>query len=156
MNDIIIVKALLSLVALIGIWLAGKQKGVFHKMITVFLAVAIFITWQRTPNIFLFSIFIQLLSAVLTCFYGIFVRSLNISERFFIITMGLMVTSGLLFRLQHWPYSVLISLLLIIPLTAFVVHLVISRKFASKEMSFMYIWTAIASVQFINNLIIIF
>ncbi len=156
MSDVIIVKILLSLVALIGIWLAGRQKGVFHKTITVFLASAIFITWQRTPNIFLVSILVQLLTAALTFFYGIFVRGLNISERFFIATMGLMVTGGLFFRLQHWPGAMLISLLLIIPLTAFVVHLAISRNFGSKEMSFMYIWTALASVQFINNLIIIF
>ncbi len=156
MNEIIFVKVLLSLVAIVGIWLAGRTKGIFHKIITVFLASAIFITWQRTPEVLFLSILVQIVAAVFTLFYGIFVKGLNISERFCITTMGLMVSSGMFFRIQHLPCATIISLSLIIPLTAFLVNLAITRKFVSKEMSFMFIWATLASIQFFNNLIIIF
>ena len=149
MSNIEIEKLILSTIAISGILIAFKFKGVFHKAISIGLTVCILLVWINSKCILTNSFIIFGILTITTVIYGLIVKEINLFEKISIIIMGLFLTNSFIFTLFHLPFAGQIKLSMIIPISLALITFIKGRKL-TKEMSFMLFWLFYATLELLK------
>ena len=145
---------ILTAVAILGIITAFQFKGLFHKIISIglaipiVLAIPILLFWEN--RYIATGSFILFLTLPITTFiYGITVKEINKFEKIGIITMGLFLTVSLVFKWLHFPGESIIKLSMAVPIIITLATYLKGRKL-TKEMSFMVYWLFYAVLEIVS------
>ena len=150
MTEILTTVVAVTLIVL-GIIIAFKFKGFFHKVISIGLAVLfglvifnILLAWIVSNQYIITSIstgsFILFsLLSIVTFIYGLIVKDVSKFEKISILIMGVFVTVNIIFRWLHLPGAYIMKVYLIIPIIITLASFLKVRKL-TKEMSFMIFW----------------
>ena len=136
------------LTIVVGIFIAFKFKGFFHKIISLGLIISVLFAWIDNRYA-LISILIMILLAMTTFIYGLTIKDIHILERISIIVMGLFLTVSPISKLMHWPVAGQLKLLMILPIIITLASFIKCRKL-TKEMSFMILWLYYALLTFLR------
>ncbi len=142
-------KITLSIIAILGLLTAFKFKGIFHKMISIGITLAILITWVKSDIVLFISVILMLILAIATLIYGLRAKELKTIERSSIISMGGFVSIFLIFSILHLPGAGIVNLLLLIPIIVTIIAYIKQRQL-TKEMSFLFIWVVLACIEFVD------
>jgi len=142
------VKIILSIIAILGLLTAFKFKGIFHKLISIGITLAILITWVKIPIIMTISIMIMLIMAIATFIYGLWARDLRKIERNSLVTMGGFLAIHLTFSILHLPGAEKANIMLLIPIVLTIISYRKHREL-TKEMSFLFFWLVMACIEFV-------
>jgi hypothetical protein len=143
-------KIALSIIAILGLITALKFKGIFHKVISIGITLAILITWIKSDIVLFISYILLLIFAIVTSIYGLKAKELRTIERNSIITMGGFLAIYFTFAILHLPGGGIMKILLLIPIVLTIISYRKHRKL-TKEMSFLFFWLVMACIEFANN-----
>lgn len=135
-----ILHAVLSLSAILGVIICLRYKGVFHKSITFGIAFSILAVWIDNSYVTTACFILHFPLGILTAIYGCKAKELMSAQRMGIITMGLFIATSTLFKFQHWPGATICRLMFVLPVILYSSSLLINKKLRLKEMSFMMTW----------------
>lgn len=130
--------------SIIGFILSLKHIGTLHKVIAWGLMFSFFVQLLPWKNVLLVALLIQLTMAGLSMLYIIKESALSIEERLSIGLMGLLITLNSLFRLMHWPFVSLMTLILMAPIIWFIVSSFHKGLNTNKHVGFMFTWFVMA------------
>jgi len=139
-------KLILTIVTILGVLIAFKFKGVFHKIISIGLAISILLVWTESKHITISS-FIILTLTIATCIYGLTAKKVNVLEKISIATMGLFLFVSLISKLFYFPGAEIIRLSMIVPIIITLVVFFKERQL-TREMSFMIFWLFYTGFEF--------
>ena len=140
---------LLSVVAIIGTLIASKFEGVYHKIISVGLAVSILLLWTGNVHFIPGNFIAVTLLSIATFVYGLTVRGLNKFEKLNITTMGVFLAVSFISKLMYYPFAGQIKLSMIVPIIITLVTFIKGKKL-TREMSFMIFWLFYATFEFVR------
>ena len=143
-------RIILSIVAVAMFLLTMKKQGMFHKIITGTFTIGILITWTGLPLIITFGFLIFTLGSALTIAYIFTQEHLLTLDKIIIGLTSLIVFTGNLFAIMHWPYGNEIKILTIIPLIAFIILLMKTKMKLKPEIGFMTILAVSCLLKFIK------
>ena len=137
-------KIILSIVVVLGTLIAFKFKGIFHKIISIGLAVSILLIFWTSNKLVITGGFIVVIFLSITTFiYGLKVKGLNRFERTSIAAMGLFCAYLMIAKTMHWPFATLTALSMIVPVIITLATFIKDKRLI-KEMSFMLFWLSYA------------
>jgi hypothetical protein len=142
-------RIILTLAAILGLLIAFKFKGIFHRVISIGLTISALICWAGSKYIYGVSLAMIMLLSIVTLIYGLTVKGVSNFEKINVTTMGLFLTIDVIFILFHFPGAGIISMLMAIPIIITLTTFIKKRKL-TKEMSFMIFWLVIAVAEFLN------
>ena len=127
---------LLSLVAILGVFIALKFKGLFHRVISIGLAISVLLALTGNPWVktLVFYAFTLLLFAIFV--YSFKVKGLRKIEKISITSMGLILFLSSVFKLFHLPGGAPMKLLMLVPIILTLGTFLKYRRL-TKEMGFM-------------------
>ena len=137
-NNILII--ILSISSVMGMLIGMSFNGKSHKIISICLGLSFLLTWIKNINSINTAFILFGIAGILTTIYGIKTSELSKLERGGIVMMGLSIVISFIFKVQHWPGSNAIKLMLVIPCIFYLSALLQKRRFLLKEMSFMLTW----------------
>ncbi|MCL2311602.1 MAG: hypothetical protein FWC41_03780 [Firmicutes bacterium] len=140
------VKFIFLSVAILGLLIAYKFKGVFHKIISIGLFISALLLLAGGAY---FTETICLLS-IATFIYGLILKELDTLEKVYILVMSGLLAVRLIVKLMSLPFPVLtgiIKLSLCVPVL-FTLFVFIRNRKLTREMSFMIFWLLYASYEF--------
>jgi len=140
---------ILSIIAVLGIFIAFKFKGMYHKIISIGLTVSVLLLWTSNNYFITISFITVVLLTIATFVYGLTVKELNNFEKISIATMGVFLAISSIFKMQHLPLAGLIRLSMIVPIIITLVTFIKGKKI-TKEMSFMIFWLFYATLEFLK------
>ncbi len=133
-------KIILTLIAIIGVYISFKRIGIFHKIISIGICLSLLISWVNTPSFLAASMLLLSFFAVLTSCYGLSMKGLLVIERVIVSILPIILMGLIISKLLHWP-SLYMSKLAIGLLIITYVLFTLSRKiFLKNETSFMLFW----------------
>jgi hypothetical protein len=118
-------KILISLLTLFVLFNTYNSINDYKKGISIALSFSIFITWFDFYKLLLSGILIFITTTILTIYKGLVIRELNVLEKLNFIFIGFFSGVGMLFSFMHWPFTNIISLLMLLPI---ILYLYISIK----------------------------
>lgn len=134
---------ILTAVAILGVLVAFKFKGLFHKIISIGLAISFLFSWSRNKYMITGSFIVFTLLSIITFIYGQTVKEIDILKKISIITMGFFLTISSISKLFHFPATEVIKFSMIIPIIITLVVFIRERQL-TKEMSFMILFSIYA------------
>lgn len=143
-------KILLTFITLLGLLNAFNFKGIFHKVISIGITLAMLITWVDSDTVRFISYILLSIMAIVTLIYGLRAKELRTIERNSIIIMGGFLALSYILSILHLPGGGIMKILLLIPIVLTIISYRKHRKL-TKEMSFIFFWIVMACIAFINN-----
>jgi hypothetical protein len=137
---------ILTAVAILGIFIAFKFKGIVHRIISIGIAISLLFAWIGNDMVTL-GLMTFILLSIVTFIYGLIVKEIDVLKKIGIVTMGFLLSIGLIFKLLHLPYADIMKLLMIIPII--VTLMVFNKNQPTKEISFMMFWLVYAVLEFL-------
>lgn len=127
------------IIANIGVILALRSKGRFHKIIAFGIAICVALPFLGNGTITTISLVMFGLMALLTLLYGVKELNLTKTDRIGIALTGLVIATSTFMKFQHLSGAGVTRVLMIIPIASMIIIL-IKNKVVTKEVSFMLYW----------------
>ncbi|MFZ6051427.1 hypothetical protein ABHV44_05380 [Flavobacteriales bacterium DA487] len=143
----------LSLVSVIGVMMSFAFRGIFHKVITIGLAVSVLAFFVPSVIAIDISFWLLLAMALCTLIYGISMKDITGIEKAFISSLGFLFTAYQVMQYFHAPGTSWILALMIVPLFLFAIILFRHHENLNRWISFMVIWVAFVLVDLVNLII---
>ena len=139
----------LTIVAVLGIFIALKFKGFFHKIISIGLAISFLLVWTDSQYIITGSFIALILLTIITFIYGLMIKEVDIFEKVSISIMGLFLAVSSISKLLHLSGVGVIKLSMAIPIIITLITFIRGKQL-TKEMSFMIFWLFYAALEFLR------
>lgn len=130
---------ILSIASILGVYISLIKKGVFHRVISMTLALSVLVGWIRIPMVLLTCLCLLIIGSLMAAIYGCIASDIDPLTRFSIVSIGIVVGETTVFKIQHWPGATLFDLLSIVPVMTYLFRLFRQGIIFTKEMSFMLI-----------------
>ena len=140
------VKFIFFSVAILGLFIAFKFKGVFHKIISIGLFISALFLWTGGAH---FTLTICLLS-IATFLYGLIINELDTLEKTCILLISGLLAVRLVIKLMALPFAGLTGIMklsMCVPILLTFAVFIRNRKL-TREMSFMFYWLLYALYEF--------
>jgi len=142
-------KLIISIVAILGTLIALKFKGLFHRLISIGLAISVLLVWTGDKYIITGSFIALTILTIATIIYGLTVNNLNGFEKISITTMGIFLSVSSIFKILHWSGAELIKLSLTVPIIITIIAFIKVRQL-TREMSFMIFWLVYSTLEILK------
>lgn len=138
-------RIILLVVSVLGIGIAFKFNGIFHKIISIVILISSILYVSTKKELMMVGLILQIISAILILIYGIKIDG----NKSGVILMSLYLIIAFIVKLQHIPIQGLIRIIGLVP-AFYCIYFIFNQKKLTKEMSFMLFWICFIIVMFLR------
>ncbi len=132
-------RIILAIISVLMIALTFKREGLLHKVILIVLTAGVLITFIDVGFVRTIGIILFILGGLLGLVYAFINKKLKFFEQIVIGSISVFVLAHWLFIINHYMYFNVIRLLMLVPITFYILYVVIKKGFRNPEFGFLTI-----------------